>query len=88
LTINPFASFMATPGFPADDAFAVTPSDTVPFATLARGLYCGGGGDVMLVTKAGNTVLFANLAIGSYIPVRCSQVKASGTTGEKITAII
>ena len=72
---------------PGLHASAVTPSDTVPLATDARGLYVGGAGNVQLVTSGGETVTFAGIPAGLILPVRVHQVLATGTTASSIVAL-
>lgn len=57
-------------------AAAVIPSDTVSNRGVA--LYCGGAGNVVLVTEGGETVTFAVLA-GATIVQRFTHVKAATT---------
>jgi hypothetical protein len=88
MAIDNFAS--ETPGLeaPAIDAFAVSPSDTVLFATVARKLWVGGAGNVSLVTKAGNTVVFTAVPAGSLLPVGTLRVNATGTTSTNIVGLV
>lgn len=87
-TVDPFASYAGSAIGPANDAVAVTKSDTVAYATMARELYVGGLGDVTLITAAGNTVLFTAVAAGTLLPIRHSQVKSTGTTATNMVALI
>lgn len=73
---------------PGDDAFAVTPSDTVTFAVAARALYVGTTGDVTLITKGGATIKFTAVPAGTVIPIRCTQVMTTGTTASTIVGIV
>ena len=86
--VDPFASLAASPIGPADDAAAVTPSDTENFAVVARGLWVGGAGNVTLVTAAGRTVTFSAVAAGTLLPIRCSRVNAALTSATLIVALI
>lgn len=73
---------------PADNAEAVTPSDSVDIATTSRALFIGGGGDVSIDTVGGQeSVVFAGLAGGSILPVRAKRVNATGTTATGIVAL-
>lgn len=74
---------------PAGKAYPVTPSDS---ANLTRGqcraLYVGGGGDVALVCDIGEpAVTFYGVAHGSILPVETLQVRATGTTANRIIAL-
>ena len=68
--------------FIAYDAAAVTPSDTVPnnFAYL----YVGTGGNIAVVTEAGNSVTLNNYPSGAYLWLRVTKVMATNTTASNI----
>lgn len=83
-----FTTYARTPAPPADDAFAVTPSDSVAFTAVASALYIGVTGDVTLITSLGNTVLFKAVPAGVTLPIRCTQVKATATTATSIVGLI
>lgn len=83
-----YANFNSGIVGPGDDAFAVTPSDTVDFTVMARALYVGTTGDVKLITRGGTTVTFTAVPAGALIPVRCSRVMATGTTASTIVGIV
>ena len=72
---------------PAQDAAAVTPSDTAELSPVARSLYVGGAGDVKVTTEAGTDVTFSGALAGSIIPVRCRRVFSTGTTATNIVAL-
>jgi hypothetical protein len=78
---------------PADGAFAITPDDANTFDQLGapvpvcRGIYVGVAGDVSLVTKGGQTLVFKNATAGSIIPVRAKQVTAANTSATNLIAL-
>lgn len=72
---------------PASDGSAVTPSDATALTTYARAIYVGGAGDVAVTTTAGTDLTFSGVAAGMILPVRCSHVKATGTTATNIIAL-
>lgn len=88
---------MAAPGFsnvnnpnPAEYAVAVTTSDSVNFANIARGLYIGstsGGSGLSVLMPDDTTVVFSGVVAGSIIPVRAKRVNATGTTASSIVAL-
>lgn len=66
---------------------AVTPSDTVGFSLgNARGLYIGTGGTAVIVDVAGVAVTYKNLPGGTYLPIQCQRVNATGTTAADLVA--
>ena len=72
---------------PANQAEAVTTSDTVNLSGTARALYIGGGGNVNLIMPDGSTVLFVGVGSGSVLPVRVRRVMATSTTATSIVAL-
>lgn len=72
---------------PSENAFAITPSDTLPLPVVPKYLYVGIAGRVVLQTKEGaGDVVFDNVPAGGYIYVRASHVRATGTTASAIVA--
>ena len=68
--------------YQAESGAAVTASDAT---VLAPGvLYIGTGGDVNVTTRAGATLLFANVADASFLPVVVTQVLSTSTTASDI----
>jgi hypothetical protein len=68
-------------------AEAVTPSDGAELAEISRALYIGGAGHVAVVTSGGDAVTFSAVPVGTILPVRVRQVKATGTTATNILAL-
>lgn len=72
---------------PARTATAVVPSDTVALNPVPRGIYIGIGGDVTIRPVGSATdVTYRNLTDSSYIAVRASHVRATGTTASAMIA--
>jgi len=78
---------------PAYDSFAVTPSDSVDFVNsattngIARSLYIGTAGNVVLKTERGNISTFLNVTTSFVIPQKCRRVNSTGTTAAGIVAL-
>jgi hypothetical protein len=77
-------------------AAAVTPSDTadIPSVSSQDGkgnngcvLYIGGDGDIKVTTAGGDTVIFAGLTAGSFVPVQVLRVWATDTNATDIVAL-
>lgn len=85
---DPFADRQPGLDAPAIDAFAVTPSDTVDFTTVARRLYVGGTGDVVVVTKAGNAVTFKAVPAGVTLDIETTRVNDTDTTATDIVGLV
>lgn len=71
----------------AQYAEAVTPHDVNQLAVVGRALYIGGAGAVAVVTEGGQSVTFAAVPVGTLLPIRVKQVKATGTTATNIVSI-
>jgi hypothetical protein len=69
---------------PADNATAVTPSDSTDLAYTSRALYIGGAGNLVVTMAGGGDVTFSAVPAGSILPIRVSRVKATSTTATSI----
>lgn len=63
--------------FSYGSATAVTPSDSTALAYKA--LYIGVGGDVVVITRSGDTVTFKSVPTGAILPIDVQKVKAATT---------
>ena len=50
-------------------------------------IYVGNSGDVEVVMESGNTVVFANAATGSFLPILVKQVISTNTTATSLLAL-
>ena len=81
---NPYGSGNAGP---VSRFAAVTKSDTVDLpGGVAKGLYVGVSGDVVVVGCDDNAVIFRALAVG-YHPLITKRVNSTGTTATDIVAL-
>jgi len=71
----------------ASSAIAVTPSDSTPLSNVTRWMFVGGTGNLTVVMNDGTTAEFPGVPAGTLLPVRVSQVKATGTTATEIVAL-
>ncbi|SMH54613.1 hypothetical protein [Maritimibacter sp. HL-12] len=85
--MNPFANRAPSLSGPATDALPVTPEDSADLPYVALGLYVETGGEISLVTVAGETrsIVVADFSI---LPVGVRQVRATGTTATGIHALV
>jgi hypothetical protein len=74
-----------SPG-PSPESFAVTKSDSTNFGVESRYLYVGTSGDVVIVTRGGNTITYKNVPSGGYIWASCIRVNSTNTTATDIVA--
>ena len=50
-------------------------------------IYVGNSGDVEAIMESGNTVIFANAATGTFLPILVKQVLAANTTATNLLAL-
>lgn len=67
----------------ANDAETVTKSDTAFVDYI--GILCGGAGNLVVTTGAGNDVTITGVLAGQYIPLRIIKVKSTSTTTTNMT---
>lgn len=80
---DPYPNFAASPGGPARSAFAIVPGAPLPWVTSV--LYVGTAGDVTLRPVGSEVdVVYRNVPAGSYLTVRASAIRSSGTTAADI----
>ena len=76
-----FATLGDSPELPSRVPFTITPDDAAPLPQVVKGIYVGTGGNVVLRGVGGaSDVTYKNLPDASYIGVRASFVRATGTT--------
>lgn len=67
---------------PGISLFAITPADS-DLPVLARALYVGTGGDLVLLARDDETpITLANVGDGAFIPIRARQVMAATTASD------
>lgn len=58
------------------------------FASVAKGLYVGVGGDIVVdMGDLGTDILFANVPTGTFLPIFVDKVKKSGTIAPLIVGL-
>lgn len=74
---------------PAQDAFAITTSDSTTYAPSSiRGIYVGGAGDVKVDIGPGSQgVTFKAVPVGTILPICATKVYATGTTATLMVAL-
>ena len=72
---------------PAGRFFAITPHNTTSFEFETRGIYVGGAGDIVVVDRSGNAVLFASVPAGVILPVRAKRVNTTNTTATSLVGL-
>lgn len=85
--VDIFASYQDAEGAPSRAPYAITPHDSNALPFIPKGIYVGSGGDVTLRGIDGSAdVIYRNLPDASYIAVRASHVRATGTTASALIA--
>ncbi len=73
---------------PASGAITITPSDTISLNETTRAIYIGGAGNLTVIMKSGQEVTFSNLLNGNILPIRATQIKATGTTATQLIGLV
>ena len=82
-----FSATVDTLSNPSRNPFTIQPNDTDSLPTVPKGIYVGTGGDVVLRgLDADEDVTYRNLPDASYIAVRASHVRETGTTASDLIA--
>lgn len=85
--VDIFASYQDAEGSPSRAPYPIVPHDSNELPLIPKGIYVGGGGDVTLRGVDGSAdVIYRNLPDASYIAVRASHVRATGTTASALIA--
>jgi len=84
---DPFANTQPSLSSPASAGINVTPSDSGTLSTTSRALYVGNGGSLSVRMLSGETLSFAGVSAGSFLPLRVTQVLATGTSASAIVAL-
>lgn len=69
---------------PMTGGFAITPSDSTNFTYIARGVYVGTGGNVVVVFMDDTSATFANVPSGAVLPVMAKRVNSTSTTASNL----
>ncbi len=78
---DPFERSADSPMAPAEDCFAITPSDSDDLPRATKAIYVGLSGDVALIPVRGTApVVFKKLAAGTILDVRVRAILITGTT--------
>lgn len=74
---------------PYSNAVVVTPSDSADLGFVTRGIWVGDGGakHVAVIMQDSGTVVFENIPTGTFLPIRVTRVKSTGTTASKLIAV-
>lgn len=85
--MDPFSYQRDGATLPSRAPFAVEPHDSAALPRVPKGIYVGTGGDITLRGVDGDAdVTYRNLPDASYVAVRASHVRATGTTAADLIA--
>lgn len=82
-----FQNQVAAVADPARSAFAITPHDTQPLATLPKALIAGTAGAVVLRAVDSPGDVTVTLAAGQILPLRVLYVRQTGTTAGSLVGL-
>ncbi|AKQ40996.1 hypothetical protein CP97_01420 [Aurantiacibacter atlanticus] len=86
--LDKFAEYRDNPMAPAKHCFEITPHDTQTFALVTKAIYVGAAGDITLKPLDSSAdVVFRNLPEGSFIDVRATAVRTTGTTAQHLVGL-
>ena len=78
---DPYPTYGDSPSAPASMAFPIVPSDSAELSQATKAIYVGTGGNIALrPLHSGVDVVYRNVASGSYLTIRASHVRVTGTT--------
>ena len=81
------AANLGSPSAPADEAEAITKSDTTVIEAT-RGLYIGSVGDVAVrMKRSQNSITFVGVQTGTMLPIVVDKVLSTGTSASSIVAV-
>ena len=69
------------------NAAALTPDDVTDFANELVSVYVGGTGNVATVLPDSTVVTFENVPAGTFLPLRCRRINATGTTATMLVGL-
>ena len=76
---------------PASNAVAVTPNDSTDLLFVTRGLFVGGGGNIVVImgdqAVDATTVTFTGVPAGTILPIAVRRVRSTSTTATNIVAL-
>jgi len=85
---DPFERTTDSPTAPAEDCFAIVPSETADLPRATKAIYIGLSGDVTLIPVRGTTpVVFKKLAAGTILDVRVRAIRVTGTTAGDLVGL-
>lgn len=85
---DPFERTTDSPMAPAEDCFAIVPSDTADLPRATKAIYVGLSGDVSLIPVRGAApVVFKKVNAGTILDVRVRAVRLTGTTAADLVGL-
>lgn len=72
---------------PPERGAAIVPDDAAGLGQATRAIYVGGAGALTVRLLGGDVVTFAALPAGTLLPVRVTEVRATGTTATALVGL-
>jgi hypothetical protein len=82
-----FATHATVLDSPAQDGFAIAPSDGNDLAMVTRAIFVGSGGALKVTMLAGSTLTLDPVPAGMLLPLRVRRVHATGTTATALVGL-
>lgn len=84
---DPYADRLDAPQGPARHAAAVVKSDTVDLATVTKGVWVGGAGNMVVIMADGTQVTITGIPAGCLLPICVSRILSTNTTATNMLAL-
>lgn len=85
---DPFERTANSPMAPAENCFAIAPSDVEELERATKAIYVGQAGDVAVVcVRDSAAVIFRNVPSGTILDLRARAIRAAGTTASDIVGL-
>lgn len=68
-------------------AVAVTPSDSADLASVTKGVWVGGVGNLKVTMFGGEDVVITAVPAGTYLPIAVKRIWSTSTTASNIVAL-
>lgn len=83
-----FSNHQSSLNAPATSAFEILPDDVNPLPNVTRAIYVGGAGNLAITMLDGQTLTLEAVQPGAIYPLRCTHVRATGTTATGLAGLL
>lgn len=68
---------------PARRIQEVVPSDSTDLTYVSRAIFCGSGGNLVVLDMLGQEKIFTNLQAGQLLPIRVTRIRATSSSAPR-----